>query len=151
MCNIKQLAGLLMAALMIISIKANAERHPNSGRPAGHHQQQVRPTDYHRSSRFVGHYHNHPRFGLYFGYPWWPRPYYPYYPYYPYSPYYPYYPPGIVTIPADPPVYIERGTLESPRQPSAGYWYYCTDPTGYYPYVKACPGGWRQVDPIPPK
>ncbi len=31
-----------------------------------------------------------------------------------------------------------------------GYWYYCTDPEGYHPYVKDCPQGWMQVVPSGP-
>lgn len=31
-----------------------------------------------------------------------------------------------------------------------GYWYYCTDPEGYYPYVRDCPRGWMQVVPSSP-
>lgn len=94
----------------------------------------------HFGGRFYGH-HRHPGFSFYFGTPWYPSPYYSY-PYY-----YPYYPP-VVTVPTEPPVYIER---DPPRQQplSPGYWYYCTNPEGYYPYVKECPYGWRQVDPIP--
>lgn len=58
------------------------------------------------------------------------------------------YPPA-VRVPATPPVYIQQ---EQPRpvQPRANYWYYCQNPEGYYPYVKACPGGWLQVAPQPP-
>ena len=29
------------------------------------------------------------------------------------------------------------------------YWYYCEDPQGYYPYVKACNGPWQPVPPTP--
>jgi hypothetical protein len=71
----------------------------------------------------------------------WPRYYPPYY--------HPYEPP-IVAI-APPPVYIEQ-----PSQPPtvqnespSGYWYYCSQPDGYYPYVKQCPGGWQKVAPLP--
>lgn len=83
--------------------------------------------------------------GIYFGSPF-------YYPYYSY-PYYNYYPPAIVTTPAAPPVYIQQAP-QPQQQPSqnlaAGYWYYCHNPEGYYPYVKQCPGGWQQVAPTPP-
>ncbi|WP_305906976.1 hypothetical protein Q9L42_018245 [Methylomarinum sp. Ch1-1] len=99
---------------------------------------------HYRGGRYLGHRHSHPRFSFYLGTPY-PRPYYPYYPYY-----YPYYPPAIVTVPSEPPVYIERQTPQSSQQLPAGYWYYCTDPEGYYPYVKECSSGWRQVDPAPP-
>jgi hypothetical protein len=40
-----------------------------------------------------------------------------------------------------PPVYNE------PEQQQPYYWYYCTGPQGYYPYVKSCPGGWLTVVP----
>ena len=64
------------------------------------------------------------------------------YPYaYPYG--YPYY--------AAPPVAVQQGTQEYIQQGSApqqqGYWYYCQNPQGYYPYVKECPAGWLQVVP----
>jgi hypothetical protein len=63
-----------------------------------------------------------------------------FWPYYP-QPYY--YPPVVVT-PASPPVYIEQGQ-SSPQQ----YWYFCSEPQGYYPYVKQCASGWQQVAPQP--
>lgn len=96
-----------------------------------------------------GHYggHFHPGFSFYLGAPLFPRPFYPSYPYYyPYS----YYPPEIVTVPVQPPIYIERERSQAPTDPlPEGYWYYCSDPSGYYPYVKECRNGWRQVEPTP--
>lgn len=79
-----------------------------------------------------------------FWYDSWPGSYY-YSPYY-YPPYY--YPPAVVTVPATPPVYIERED-DSAAAPGTSYWYYCADPQGYYPDVKECPGGWRAVSPQP--
>lgn len=35
--------------------------------------------------------------------------------------------------------------------PPAQFWYYCDNPAGYYPYVAACNGPWRQVPATPPK
>ncbi|MGZ5050741.1 MAG: hypothetical protein ACXWAS_06755 [Methylobacter sp.] len=91
-----------------------------------------------------GHYRRHSNFGFYFGAPLYPYPYYrdPFY--YPY-----YYPPQIITVPVTPPVYIQQPPPASQQYPS-GYWYYCHNPQGYYPYVKECPNGWQQVDPVPP-
>ncbi|MCQ8104761.1 hypothetical protein NP590_11645 [Methylomonas sp. SURF-2] len=90
-----------------------------------------------------GGFHAYPRYGFYFGLPLYPRAYYPY-------PYQPYYPPTVVTVPSSPPVYIERPAPPMARQQfPAGYWYYCNNPEGYYPYVTDCPAGWRQVDPVP--
>lgn len=96
--------------------------------------------------------------GVYFGSP------YPFYPY-PYAAYpYPYVyspPPVIITQPPPPQVYIEQGsgsTAPAQTTPPAsassgngqGYWYYCEQSDGYYPYVKECPAGWKQVTPAPP-
>lgn len=86
------------------------------------------------------------RFHVYLGVP---LPWYWGYPApYPYYPYYPYYPPA-VSQPSQPPVYIEKGQ-EQAAAPQQGYWYYCRDPAGYYPYVRECPGGWEPVAPQPP-
>lgn len=98
--------------------------------------------------------------GVYFGSPY-PFHAYPYgYPYgYPYA-YGP--PPVIIAQPPQPQVYIEQGSgATTPAQvapPAAsagnnnaqGYWYYCEQADGYYPYVKECPAGWKQVTPSPP-
>lgn len=35
-----------------------------------------------------------------------------------------------------------------PELPGAAYWYYCSDPAGYYPYVSECWDDW-QVIPAP--
>jgi hypothetical protein len=71
------------------------------------------------------------------------------YPYY-YPPYYSY--PQTVIVPTTPPVYIQQQQAQPAQQaqPQTNYWYYCREPDGYYPYVKACPGGWLQVAPQPP-
>lgn len=78
----------------------------------------------------------HARVGVFIGAPLWPWYYPPAY----------YYPPVIAVPAPPPPVYIEQ-----PRPPAAiqNYWYYCSNPEGYYPYVKECPGGWQQVAPQP--
>ena len=103
-----------------------------------------------------GHGHRGARvgIGLYlgpgYGYPVY-RPAYPYYYADPYG-----WSPPVVAVPAEPPVYIERGN-DAPgysggtngQQPQ-GYWYRCNQPDGYYPYVTNCPGGWLQVPAQPP-
>lgn len=103
---------------------------------------------YHGGGRHFGGgfhgYRSQPRFGFYLGFPMY-RPYYSY-------PYYPVYPPTVITVPPPtPPVYIERSPPPVSQQLPSGYWYYCNNPEGYYPYVRECPYGWRQVDPIPPQ
>lgn len=49
------------------------------------------------------------------------------------------------------PGYVVQSTLP-PAQAAAApqNWYYCASGNGYYPYVRACPGGWQPVSPIPP-
>lgn len=64
-----------------------------------------------------------------------------------YFPYYAY-PPAVVTVPATPPVYIQQSAPTVQQYPS-GYWYYCYNPEGYYPYIKKCLNDWQQVEPIP--
>lgn len=80
-----------------------------------------------------------PRVGVYvgvpFGYYWYGPP--PYY----------YYPPPVIVRP-EPQMHIEKAA-PVPAPQAQSYWYYCTNPQGYYPYVKACPGGWMQVVPTP--
>lgn len=34
--------------------------------------------------------------------------------------------------------------------PEASYWFYCTQPAGYFPYVKECSQPWLKVVPQPP-
>ncbi|OQX10237.1 MAG: hypothetical protein BWK76_21015 [Desulfobulbaceae bacterium A2] len=45
----------------------------------------------------------------------------------------------------------EPATAEPPltTDPTGQYWYYCTDPSGYHPYVPSCYGLWQLV-PITP-
>ncbi len=85
--------------------------------------------------------------------PWYYPPAYHYYPYYPYyyppRPYYYDYPPRIV-VPSAPTEYIERESRPQTEAVVPGYWYYCRNQNGYYPYVKECPSGWERVSPQPP-
>lgn len=83
-----------------------------------------------------GGFHGHSGFGVYLGAPLWGYPYYAYPP------------PPVVTVPVAPPVYIQQAPPASPQYPS-GYWYYCHNPQGYYPYVSECPTGWQPVSPTP--
>lgn len=58
----------------------------------------------------------------------------------------PYYPP-VTVVETTPPVYVEK----APAEPAAdGYWYYCSRPKGYYPYVKHCARRWSRVPATPP-
>ena len=119
----------------------------------------------HGGGGFHGHggggFHGHgggSHFGFFIGAPWfwgYPYSYYPYYsypyypdPYYSYPPYY--YPPISQSVIQQPPVYVQRNDT-APSAPPANYWYYCTNPQGYYPNVQDCPEGWMQVAPQPPQ
>lgn len=66
-----------------------------------------------------------------------------FWPYYP-GPYYYPYSPSFIVMPSAPPVYIEREQAGTQQ-----YWYFCSEPQGYYPYVSQCPAGWQQVLPQP--
>ena len=83
--------------------------------------------------------------GPYWGFGWYGYPYgwgYPYYAGYPY-PYDGYYVPDAAYPPADSGPYVEPSA-----QPAAPvYWYYCTAPAGYYPYVNHCSKSWIRVSP----
>ena len=83
--------------------------------------------------------------------------YYPYYGYYGYG--YPYYGSsyygygygyGYGYLPSSSTVYAEQSHAASASAPASNYWYYCSNPQGYYPYVKECPAGWQKVAPQPP-
>jgi len=95
-------------------------------------------------------------YGFYGGGYYGPRGYYPYWgifgfpmfgwPYldWPYASYYggwPYYP----AITADATLTPEY--TEPEQQQQSQYRYYCTDPQGFYPYIRNCPGGWLTVVP----
>jgi hypothetical protein len=101
--------------------------------------------DYVRSGghRHGGHFSSSIWIGPSFGFGYDPF-YYPFYPAYRYP--YPYYAPPTVVVPQEPQEYIMRDDQED----ETGYWYYCKDANGYYPYVKRCPGGWMKVVPYQP-
>jgi hypothetical protein len=41
-------------------------------------------------------------------------------------------------------------TPPPPQASAAPNWYYCTSSNGYYPYVRVCPEGWKEVSATPP-
>ena len=66
------------------------------------------------------------------------------------SPYYAYHP-REEKKPAKSPVYVQRQNIElSATETLPEYWHYCSNPKGYYPGVKKCPGGWLPVAPQRP-
>jgi len=93
-------------------------------------------------------YAGHVGVGIYVGpgayyYPVAPGPYY-----YPVAPAY-YYPPA-VAVPMAPDNYVEQAQPAPTPAQSNGSWYYCDASKTYYPYVKQCAGGWREVPAQPP-
>ena len=75
--------------------------------------------------------------------------YYPVVPfYYPVAPL-PYYYQHVVAVPAAPTNYVEQGQPSAGQAQPGGSWYYCDASKAYYPYVKECPGGWREVPAQP--
>ena len=82
--------------------------------------------------------------GFGFGYPYWGGPWWAYPP-----PYY-YYPAPVVV--QQPVIYVEQNPQPaSAPEANQGWWYYCDQSRGYYPYVRECPTGWQRVPPTPSK
>jgi hypothetical protein len=131
--------------ILLLGLMASGIAWANGARGHGQHHG-------FRGQHHHGHFHGRASAGivigapLVFGY----RYYYPPAPAYVYS-----YPPP-VAAPYPPPAYIERGDSDESDQAGgevqqgSGYWHYCTNPQGYYPYVKTCPGGWQAVPATPP-
>ena len=53
------------------------------------------------------------------------------------------YPPPVVTVPRNPGVTYSV--------PPAQFWYWCDNPSGYYPSVTTCHGPWREVAATKPR
>ena len=45
--------------------------------------------------------------------------------------------------------YVPPVASVPPTTPTTSYYYYCQNPSGYYPYVTQCPGGWQLVPATP--
>ena len=71
---------------------------------------------------FHRHHHFHGGFGIFLGPVWGPWP-------------YDYYPPPTY-FNQEPPAYIDQ---------AQSFWYYCPNPSGYYPYIQSCPEPWQHV------
>jgi hypothetical protein len=73
--------------------------------------------------------------------------------YYPVAPV-PYYYPPAVAVPLEPDIHVEQGppaaAQASTQTQADGSWFYCDASKTYYPYVKQCTGGWREVPTHPP-
>jgi hypothetical protein len=97
---------------------------------------------FHHDGFHHGHGHGHVTFVVGGGWPgWWGYPYYGW----PYPDSYPgYYAPAALY----PVQYIEQGDGSDGTSANA-WWYRCDQPSGYYPYIKDCPGGWQTVPAQP--
>ncbi len=93
----------------------------------------------HSPPRHHSHHHSRAAAGLIFSAPLWVYP-----PYYSYGPYYP--SQQTVIIQSTPTQYSENA---EENQTPENYWYYCSDPKGYYPYVPKCNVNWQKVIPFP--
>ena len=64
---------------------------------------------------------------------------------------YPYaYAPIVINAEPTPQVLIQQGAgtgVTAQNEPAANYWYYCTQPAGYFPYVQNCSQPWMKVVP----
>src|SRR5262249_54447897 len=78
--------------------------------------------------------------------PWWPVPWlYPYRYYYPPPVYY--YPPPVYPYPSPTYSYLPAPVVQPVPPPAVQYWYWCSRPQGYYPYIQQCLSGWQPVSP----
>jgi hypothetical protein len=125
--HMERCKSLLALAALVLGCMAGATVYAKGGHGGGH------------SGGHGHHGYSGARVGVFIGPGWYP-PFYPYY-YPPY--YYPYYYPPVVSAP---PTYIEQASSQTL---APGYWYYCGESNGYYPYVKECAGGWQPVAPAP--
>jgi len=154
----KTLLGVVISAvsLVVAGQVLAAQRGHGGGRQAGGHGARAPG---------AGHYHGYaggyrgwyggywgPRVGFYYGGPgyWgagWPTGWgygYPYAGAYAYSP---------LVVNAAPQEYIQQEPAPTvPPQDAAAtsYWYYCTEPAGYFPYVRNCSQPWMKVIPQAP-
>lgn len=114
--------GLLAGALIGVEASASPGRGHGHGHHHGHHHHHR-----HHGGAHIGLSFGAPLYWHDYGRPWYGAPYYRY----------------DVLVPVQPPVYIERNATPESRPT----WYFCSNPQGYYPYVKQCSTDWRAVAP----
>jgi hypothetical protein len=56
----------------------------------------------------------------------------------------------LVVNAAPAPQVIVQPAAPVPEVPATSYWYYCTQPAGYFPYVQDCTQAWMKVVPQVP-
>lgn len=151
----KTLLGMVVTALLVMAMQASAAPPPRGGGYYGH------------SARLHGWHGGYwgPRIGVYYGpgfgywgawnYGWglgYGAPYHPYA--YPYPGGYPFvYAPVVINSTPIPQTYIQQEPVAEAvvqAAPTINYWYYCTQPAGYFPYVQNCNQPWMKVIPQNP-
>ena len=160
---------LVMAstALLIMAMQASAAPPPRHGGGGGYRVPHAAASGYrgHPVGRhnWNGGYRG-PRVGIYygtgFGYwgAWnyrWGSGYGLPYPYgYPFAFGFPVtYAPVVITSAPIMQTYIQQEPAveaAAPTAPTVNYWYYCTEPAGYFPYVQNCNQAWMRVIPQNP-
>jgi hypothetical protein len=63
----------------------------------------------------------------------------------------PVFPDSFYSDSAAPVEFIQMSPTPTAVDAPANSWYYCDESQGYYPYVKSCAGGWKQVPATPSK
>ena len=152
----KALFSMAAAALLVMAMQASAAPPPRGGGggyraspPAGggHYGHSAKHHGWHGGYRgpSIGVYYG-PGFG--YGFP------YAYGVPYPYAAGYPFaYAPVVIRSTPVAQTYIQQETVaEAAVQaaPTVNYWYYCTQPAGYFPYVQHCNQPWMKVIPQNP-
>ena len=159
----KALFSMAAAALLVMAMQASAAPPPRGGGggyraspPAGggHYGHSARHHGWHGGYRgpSIGVYYG-PGFGYWgaWNYGWGlgygaPYPYaYPYVAGYPFA-----YAPVVINSTPVAQTYIQQEPVaEAVMQPAptVNYWYYCTQPAGYFPYVQNCNQAWMKVIP----
>lgn len=138
----------MMAIIATTAATSIAEAHSHHHRHGHHHHHHSRPGFVYVAPWYPPLYGSSWYFGPQYRYPWYgPSPYeYPWY--YPSAVYPPViYRQPVIIPPETPPVYIQQQPAET------SYWYYCSEPAGFHPYVAQCTKAWLKVIPStePPK
>jgi hypothetical protein len=147
----KKILGVILAAI-VLSLsgplladagsasrgRAGARAHPGSRehRQSGAHREFRGHPGVHERHEAFGHrgFHGHSGTSVFIGSGFWWGPDW-------WGPAYPYYAEPPVIVPPAPPVVIQ------PAPQPQYYWYYCPNPSGYYPYIQQCPSQWLTVVP----
>jgi hypothetical protein len=145
MCTQKRAAQIctvyMLGFLCVIAPEAQADTHSHSGE----HGRNFHGSDFSgftpkERSRWQGGHWVHDWHDGRFAWWWMVDGFWYFYP----EPIYPYptYVPPAIVVQQPPPV--------PAGFPPAPFWYFCSDPEGYYPYVASCSGVWREIPATPP-